>query len=87
MQQVEQGHGGAYASRNGVLCKLVGDVFCPVVPTDDQSLIQIILEDLHASALGGHMGPKKMVRLLQKRVYWVNMHVDVMKFCKQCVNC
>jgi hypothetical protein len=62
--QVEQGAGGAYTNRSGVLCKLVGDTFCPVIPTDDLSLIQIILEDLHASALGGHMGPKKMLRLL-----------------------
>jgi hypothetical protein len=59
-----QGTGGAYTLRNNVLCKLVEDVFCPVIPTDDAALIRIILEDLHASALGGHMGPKKMVRLL-----------------------
>lgn len=44
--------------------KLVGDTFCPVIPTDDKSLVQIILEDLHSSALGGHMGPKKMTSLL-----------------------
>lgn len=46
----------------------------PVIPSDDVSLIQIILSDLHSSALGGHMGPKKMLALLKKRAYWLNMH-------------
>jgi hypothetical protein len=70
-----------------VLVKLVGDTFCPVVPTDAHELLAVIMSDLHASALGGHMGPKKMLSLLQKRFYWLNMHQTILKFCKECITC
>lgn len=50
-----------YQFRNGLLCKLVGDHFCPVVPSSDSSTIRVILSDLHSSALGGHLGRKKLL--------------------------
>ena len=39
-----------------MLCKLVKDVFCPIVPDSTSSTIDVILGDLHAAALGGHLG-------------------------------
>lgn len=83
----KESNSSAYSFRNGILVKLVGETFCPVIPTDDDALIRVILEDLHASALGGHMGPKKMLSLLQKRVYWLNMHQTILKFCRECIVC
>lgn len=49
--------------REDVLCKLVADEFCPVIPKSDVALIHCILSDLHSSALGGHVGPKKLLKL------------------------
>ena len=73
--------------RDDVLCKLVADVFCPVLPKSDVALIDCVLADLHSSALGGHVGPKKLLKLCQKRFYWPNMNQDVVRFCKHCISC
>ena len=60
-----------------MLCKLVGDHFCPILPKSDVTLINCVLADLHCSALGGHVGPKKLLKLCCKRLYWRNMNQDV----------
>ena len=44
-----------------MLCKLVGDHFCPIIPKGDEDLISVILRDYHSSALGGHLGSKKLL--------------------------
>lgn len=59
-----------YQLRNGLLCKLVGDHFCPVVPDRTSSTVQVILSDLHSSGLGGHVGRKKLLQLVKSRFYW-----------------
>ena len=54
-------HGDAtYQRRDGVVCKLVDDEFAPVIPGND-TLCLVILREYHASALGGHMGEKKLL--------------------------
>ena len=49
-----------YQRRDGVVCKLVYDEFAPVIPGND-TLRSVILREYHASALGGHMGEKKLL--------------------------
>ena len=47
-----------------MLCKLIDDHFCPVIPVDNKQLINVILADLHCSGLGGHVGPRKLLKLV-----------------------
>ena len=49
-----------YQHRNGVVRKLVYDEFAPVIPGNN-TLHSVILREYHASALGGHMGEKKLL--------------------------
>lgn len=70
-----------------MLCKLVGDNFCPVIPSDDFELISVICSDAHSSALGGHLGDRKMLAFLKKRFYWINMHKDISKYIRECSTC
>jgi hypothetical protein len=62
-----------YVFRDDILCKLVGDHFCPVIPTSDSPSVRVVLAELHASSLAGHFGAKKLLKLAQKRFYWRNM--------------
>ena len=50
-----------YVYRNDLLCKLVKDHFCPVLPDNKSSTVQVLLHDLHSSALGGHLGYRKLL--------------------------
>lgn len=74
LQLASSGTDLAWQIKDGVLCKLVGDTFCPVLPDSDDDLIRIVLEDYHSSALGGHLGPKKLLKLVQKHFYFLNMN-------------
>ena len=73
-----------YAVRHGVACKLVNDKFCPIVPVSDKELVDAILGELHASALGGHLSFRKMLDLCRTRFYWPNMRAMVDRFCRHC---
>ncbi len=53
-----------YVFRNGVLCKLVGDTFCPIIPSSESPSVRVVLADLHSSALAGHFGVKKLLKLV-----------------------
>lgn len=44
-----------------MLCKLVGDHFCPVLPNKASTTVEVVLSDLHGSALGGHLGARKLL--------------------------
>ncbi|GAU29612.1 hypothetical protein TSUD_164620 [Trifolium subterraneum] len=46
-----------------------------------------ILEDFHASPVGGHMGITKTLARLQANFDWANMHKDVQTFISQCSVC
>ncbi len=53
-----------FVFRNSILCKLVWDTFCPVIPSSDSPSVRVLLADLHASALAGHFGVKKLLKLV-----------------------
>ena len=69
MAQAEQGS-SLYVYRDHVLCKLVGDHFCPILPSKDSSTVEIVLSDMHASALGGHLGARKLLKLVSRKFYF-----------------
>ena len=73
--------------RMGVLCKLLGDYYAPVIPPNDDVLIESILSELHSSALGGHLSFKKMLAICKKRFWWYNMRRHVYNFCRKCEVC
>ena len=62
MQQANSGS-NVYQFRNGLLCKLVGDHFCPIIPDSNSTTVHVVLADLHESALGGHVGRRKLLAL------------------------
>ena len=59
-----------FVYRNGILCKLVADHFCPVLPDFTSNTVNVVFSDLHASSLGGHLGYRKLLKLAQSRFYW-----------------
>ena len=65
-----------------MLCKLVADTFCPVIPPDDLDLLHVVLADYHSAALGGHLGAKNMLKKVGKNFYFLNMAKEVDKFVK-----
>lgn len=73
--------------RDGILCKLIGDTFCPVIPPDDVDLLHVVLADYHSAALGGHLGAKKLLKKVSKKFYFLNLAVAIDKFVKQCTTC
>ena len=46
-----------------------------------------MLSDLHSSALGGHLGFKKLLKAVSKRFFWQNMSESVSTFVKRCEVC
>lgn len=58
--------------RDGILCKLVADRFVPVLPRQSD-IISAILRDFHNSGLGGHLGSKKLHKIVCKRFFGVGM--------------
>ncbi len=69
-----------------MLCRLANDTFMPVIPPR-RELVDAILADLHASALGGHLSEKKLLEKVSSRFFWKNMGKDVKRFCKECASC
>jgi Integrase zinc binding domain len=59
------------------LCKLINDTFCPIVPDSKSSSVVVILSDLHNSALGGHLGFKKLLKAVSTRFYWRGLYASV----------
>ena len=46
-----------------------------------------ILQELHASTTGGHLGEHKILAKVRQRYFWHDMKNDVKLFCQQCTNC
>ena len=65
----------------------MADHYAPVIPPNDSDLKHLIMLELHASGLGGHVASDKMLREAQKRFYWKHMRKDVERFCRECVVC
>ena len=75
-----------YQRQDGVVCKLVSDEFAPVIPGND-TLCLVLLWKYYASALGGHMGEKKLLATVRWRFYWPGLAKDVKHFCHECLVC
>lgn len=46
-----------------------------------------ILHELHAGAVGGHLGEEKTLGCLKERFYWPGHFTDVRNWCKTCAAC
>ena len=46
-----------------------------------------VLQELHGTALGGHLGAAKIVEALQARVWWPHIHADVEAYVAACPTC
>lgn len=64
-----------------IFCDLSGEVLRPFVPA---SLRDRVFRLLHSSA---HPGAKVTDRIIRKRYVWPNMHKDISRFCKNCLEC
>ena len=67
--------------------RLINDYYAPVVPASDRELVNVILLELHASALGGHLAYRKMYDLCKSRFWWKTLRLDVLRFCRRCNVC
>ena len=61
--------------------RLVGNEWVMVLPNDASELQEAVLCELHGSALGGHLGRRKLESLVRRRFYWPTLGADVRKFC------
>jgi hypothetical protein len=51
------------------------------------SLINIILQEVHDSNVGGHMGSNKTLELIQRKYYWPKMYYHVLSYVNSCDKC
>jgi len=76
------------AMRRGVLCRRKNrngnETLVTYVPT---SCVKSILEDVHTSIPGVHMGIEKVWHTLITRFWWPKMTSDITKFVNACVEC
>jgi hypothetical protein len=71
-----------YQILNGLLF-FKGKLFLP----STSPLKQTLLEEFHASPLGGHSGIHRTFGRLQENVFWFGMRKDVIDFVKACMVC
>ncbi|PNX64261.1 hypothetical protein L195_g053928, partial [Trifolium pratense] len=71
-----------YQIRDG-LAFFKGKLFLPT----HSSFKQVLLEEFHASPLGGHSGIHRTYGRLQENVFWFGMRKDVVEFVKNCSVC
>ena len=58
-----------------------------LVPPDKGGFHEIILFELHDSALGGQLGAEKMLLALQQQVWWPHMRAHVDAYMVGCPTC
>ena len=46
-----------------------------------------LIDEYHATPLGGHMGFAKTIHRVQQNFYWSSMRNDVKQFVRQCATC
>ncbi len=54
----------------------------PVLPSADRELVDAVCAELHNTALGGHLGVRKMYSMCKKRFWWKTMRTDINVWCK-----
>lgn len=60
-----------------------GKLFIP----EDDTIKQMILEELHDAPTGGHFGVDKTLESVARRFYWKTMRPDVELYCRTCPAC
>lgn len=76
--------------KNGLLWRCFED---PKTTTTHLQLIvpssvkEEVLEEVHAGALGGHLGEDKTLCKLKERYYWPGHWTDVQQWCRTCSTC
>ena len=53
----------------------------------DLPIISSLLEEYHATPIGGHMGVAKMIARLSENFQWPGLRDDIAKFVANCVEC
>jgi RNase H-like domain found in reverse transcriptase/Reverse transcriptase (RNA-dependent DNA polymerase)/Integrase zinc binding domain len=48
---------------------------------------QLMLQEVHDSAIGGHSGTSVTLHRLKQHFYWPNMKQDVIQYVRSCTNC
>ncbi|KAL8596550.1 hypothetical protein ACOMHN_059391 [Nucella lapillus] len=61
---------------------LLGNVKQVVVPESLQGEVLSLSHDK-----SGHQGPERTLQILQPRVFWPHMHLDVHEWCRRCERC
>ena len=79
--------GSGFEMQKGVLVRIDGARVLPVIPGDATELKAMILKELHASPLGGHLGQRKLHKLVSSRFFWPRMDVEIRDFCRACPVC
>ena len=51
------------------------------------SLVKNVLEGLHSTLVGGHMGAAKTLEKVRARFYWPGQRNDVDMWCRKCAIC
>ncbi|KAL0533232.1 hypothetical protein IC582_030448 [Cucumis melo] len=51
------------------------------------SLIPVILDTFHNSAIGGHSGFLRTYKRIAAELYWMGMKADIKKHCEECLVC
>ena len=52
-----------------------------------QSLVVGVLEQLHSSVTGGHLGLKKTFNKIRQKYHWYKMYRDIERWCQKCDVC
>ena len=67
-----------YVDTNGTSCLQL------IAP---RAIREVILQELHAGELGGHLGEDKTLNKIKQRFYWPGMQKDVERWCHTCEAC
>ena len=54
---------------------------------DNSELKKVILREFHAKPYSGHPGYEKMLNIVNKFYYWLNLKKDVAEFVARCFDC
>jgi hypothetical protein len=52
-----------------------------------QNLVADVLEQLHSSVVGGHLGLKKTFNKIRQKYHWYKIYRDIERWCQKCDVC